>query len=55
MVMLGGFFMGVTAHVSLCCRLSMLFNPAGDVAKYPESKEMGGLSGPPLFELSTQV
>ena len=28
---------------------------AGDVTKYPEAQETGGLSGPPLFELSTRV
>lgn len=27
----------------------------GDVTKYPEAQETGGLSGPPLFELSTRV
>lgn len=27
----------------------------GEVALYPEAQEAGGLSGPPLFELSTQV
>jgi len=27
----------------------------GAVADYPEGKETGGLSGPPLFELSTKV
>ncbi|KAG1679447.1 hypothetical protein FOA52_007739 [Chlamydomonas sp. UWO 241] len=27
----------------------------GDVANYPEAQEAGGLSGPPLFELSTQT
>ncbi len=29
--------------------------PAGPVAAYPEAAEAGGLSGPPLMELSTQV
>ncbi len=28
---------------------------AASIADYPEAQETGGLSGPPLFELSTQV
>ena len=28
---------------------------AGDVATYPQSQEVGGLSGPPLFDQSTRV
>jgi hypothetical protein len=34
--------------MSWCCS-------AGEVANYPEASEAGGLSGPPLMELSTGV
>jgi dihydroorotate dehydrogenase len=28
---------------------------SGSVAQYPEAKEVGGLSGPPLMDLATDV
>ena len=35
--------------------LSAVCDPTGGAATFPQSQEAGGLSGPPLFDLSTRA